>query len=244
MSEINGQSDSPGARDLTGNKRTNLSTEIYTIIRQRILNWEYPPNYRLREEALCEEFGVSRVPVREALHMLDEQRLVKKVPYQGCRVQQPDLQEIYELYDVRLALELFVVEQLAREGLDEELWETLRTTWERLSQVEEVTRADVEHFARIDEDFHESLARATGNTTLAAMLRDLNARLSFVRLMDIQDAERLRHTCRQHVAILDAIQAGAVAAVQDAARANVLFGRHNVEIAIKDALSKAYRYSE
>ncbi len=217
--------------------RTDLSSEIYETIRQRIIGWEYPPNFRLLEESLCQEFGVSRVPVREALHMLERHNLVTKVPYQGCRVQQPDLQEISEWYDVRLALELFVVDQLI--GAPATSLDDLHKTWTNFAQVN-MTAQDWSVYVQADEDFHEGLAAATGNRALLSMLHDLNERLSFVRVMDIQSADRLRRTCEQHLAILDCIRAGDGAAARTALRLNIAFGRANVEAAVKDALGRAY----
>jgi DNA-binding GntR family transcriptional regulator len=220
--------------------RQNRSSEIYETIRQRIIAWEYPPNYRLIEETLCQEFGVSRVPVREALHMLEKHKLVTKIPYQGCRVQQPDLHEIQELYDVRLALELFVVEQLASAGMDAGIESALRGTWQALLAGEPSPDLTSSDYAQEDETFHEQLAQATGNRSLAGMLQEINERLSFVRFMDIQGVERLHTTCRQHLLILDCIRAGEVDAARTAMRTNITFGRGNVEVAIKDALSRAY----
>lgn len=221
-------------------RRANLSGEIYQTLRKRVLGWEYPPGYRLTEDALCQEFGVSRVPVREALHMLEEQRLVSKIPYQGCRVQQPDLQEIHELYDVRLALELFVVEKLAAEGMEETERQRLAGVWEGFALVQDVENLDSAAYARADESYHRGLAQATGNRMLVARLEEIDERLSFVRVMDIQTLPRLHETCRQHLAVLQAIGAGDVEGARGAIRRNVDFGRRNVENAIREVLRRAY----
>src|SRR5829696_383208 len=92
----------------------NLSTEIFTVLKDRIIRWHYASGHRFTEEGLCEEFGVSRSPVREALRMLVENNLVEKMPYKGYRVKQLDMKEIHELYEVRMALETFVIERLTQ----------------------------------------------------------------------------------------------------------------------------------
>ncbi|MDQ2691396.1 MAG: GntR family transcriptional regulator, partial [Chloroflexota bacterium] len=51
---------------------STLSTDVFSTLKERIIRWEYAPGHRLTEERLCEEFGVSRSPVREALRMLVE----------------------------------------------------------------------------------------------------------------------------------------------------------------------------
>ncbi len=171
--------------------------EIYSVLKQRIVHWEYPPGRRLIEDELCQEFGVSRVPVREALSMLEEKNLVEKLPFRGCSVKQPDLTEINELYDVRLALELFGVTRLATSGMNEQEWQELYTLW-TASIPDMAAQAgsglNGYELAHHDESFHERLAKATGNKTLWEQLRLIDERLFVVRVTDITSLERLQET--------------------------------------------------
>ena len=221
-------------------EKSNLSLDIFDTLKKRIIKWEYLPGQRLTEESLCSEFGVSRVPVREALRMLEDNRLVDKIPYRGCTVKQPNLQEINDLYDVRLALELFVVEQLARQGMPPLVAQALRQIWESLLATDQPAEVDVFSLARQDEGFHETLAQATGNRLLAEQLHLINERLYFTRLADITTIERMQDTCRQHLHILAHIGAGDVPTARAAIQTNIEFGRKNVEHALKDALTRAY----
>jgi DNA-binding GntR family transcriptional regulator len=220
--------------------RVSRSDEIFEVLKSRIIRWEYPPGYRLTEDTLCGEFGVSRIPVREALHMLVENNLVDRVPHRGCTVKQPNLEEINELYDVRLALELYVVEHLASVGMPAEKREELAENWRSLGQTGDLRELDGEPLARQDEAFHETLAATAGNNSLLSHLRLVNERLFFTRMSDITTPERLAITCRQHQEILDQIAQGNVAAARTALHTNIDFGRYNVESALKDALARAY----
>ena len=92
---------------------SGLSASIVATLKERIVGWNYPPEHRLTELGLCREFGVSRSPVREALRALVTNGFVRKLANRGYAVRQLDLYEIQELYDLRTALELHVVEQLA-----------------------------------------------------------------------------------------------------------------------------------
>ena len=92
---------------------SNLSLGVFNALKERIIHWEYLPGQRFTEEELRAEFGMSRSPVREALRMLVENGLVDKEPFRCYSVKQPDINEICELYNVRLEIELFVVEELA-----------------------------------------------------------------------------------------------------------------------------------
>lgn len=214
-----------------------LSTEIFTTLKERIIRWEYPPAHRLIEEELSEEFGASRSPIREALHMLVENGLVTKEPYRGYAVKQPDLKEIQDLYDVRQALETFAVEWLASHGMTETVWLTLYNTWQSLMQDLPRMTGD---FAKYDEAFHEKLAECTGNQALTHYLHNVNERLHFIRMTDITTTERLCVTCEQHLEILDWIKKGDAHNACEALRTNIEGGRNQVDQAVKEALSRSY----
>lgn len=216
---------------------TNLSNDIFDTLKKRVIHWEYAPGHRFTEEGLCEEFGVSRSPVREALRMLVENHLVDKTPHKGYSVKQPDFTEIHELYDVRLALESFVVERLVERGFPEEAWAAQVEIWQ---STEQAPLGDEVDLARLDEQFHEALASWTGNMTLLQQIRAIDERLHFIRMTDITTADRLQATCRQHLRLLAALKSRDMAAAQSAIRANIENGREHVELAIKEALARAY----
>lgn len=220
--------------------RAVRAAEIFTTLKQRILNWAYPPGHRFTEEEICKEFNVSRSPVRETLRMLEENGLVDKVPYRGCTVKQPDLKEINELYDVRVILETAVVEYLALHGMPTDLHNDLLRTWADLAQTPAYSEIDSIDLAEQDRIFHETLAYATGNCTLADLLQGINERLHFIRMTDITDVHRLWETCKQHIAILDGIVAGDITAAQSAMRVNIEGARSHVKTAIGQVLVGAY----
>jgi DNA-binding GntR family transcriptional regulator len=215
----------------------NLSTDVFSVLKERIIRWEYAPGHRFTEEGLCEEFGVSRSPVREALRMLVENRLVEKAPHKGYSVKQLDMQEIHELYDVRIALETYVIEHLAQNDYPEKDWKELYRTWQNLRKVAITDPAD---FAKLDEEFHEKLAVWTGNRTLLQQIRSIDERLYFIRVTDITTTARLRDTCEQHLRIIDCIREKNIECAREALQLNIEDGRKNVEHAIKEALARAY----
>ena len=215
----------------------NLSGDVFVALKDRIIRWHYPPGYRFTEEGLCEEFGVSRSPVCEALRMLVENGLVDKEPHKGYTVKQPDMREIHELYEVRLALELHVVELLTKTGIPDSERQRLHTVWHSI--LDEIPD-NVNEFAQKDEEFHETLAGFTNNKSLIQHLRGIDERLHFIRMMDITTTERLQATCEQHLRILECIKEGNVDCAREALAMNIQVGRENVEQAVKTALAKAY----
>lgn len=218
----------------------NLSASIVTALKNQVLHWRYPPEYRLTEAALCKQFNVSRSPVREALRILAADGFVKKMSNRGYAVKQYNLLEIEELYEVRLALELFVVERLAHRGTPtpDEI-ATLKRTWTGLRK--DSSKKD-EELARLDTEFHETLARAAGNKSLLQQLRAINERLMLFRIIDFGKTDRAERTCRQHLAILKSIAAKDAGGARQAMRRNIEEGRNNVHMAIKDALARSYSF--
>jgi DNA-binding GntR family transcriptional regulator len=216
----------------------NLSREVSDSLSERILSLAYPPGHRLTEEALCAEFKVSRSPVREALGMLVENGLIDKKARHGYSVRRLDLQEINDLYDVRLVLELAVIERVCEKGMQPQEVARLEEYWRGLH---DQLPCMAEHLAESDEEFHEILADAAGNRTLRQMLDYVDKRIHFVRLADITNPDRLRTTCLDHLAILRAVRERNPALGAEAVRRNIEWGRGNVEAALKDALIRAHR---
>ncbi|MEI6386069.1 MAG: GntR family transcriptional regulator [Spirochaetota bacterium] len=216
----------------------SLSESIHTQLSERILRWDYLPGHRFTEEGLCGEFHVSRSPVREALHKLAEGGLIEQRPRQGYLVRLLDFKEIDELYDVRLALEEFVVSRICRQGMDEVRLSELIMFWTDLyGRLPET--ADL--VPRADEEFHETLAGFTHNSRLSQALKDIDRRIHFIRLFDFTDTERVGSTCTEHMDLLRALRDRDLARALEALRRNIEGGRSSVERAIKEALAHAYR---
>ena len=77
---------------------------LYATLRDRICLLEYPPGTRLSEEALAEEFGVSRTPLRRVLGWLELQGLLKSVHGVGTIVTDVDIEELTQVYQLRMEL--------------------------------------------------------------------------------------------------------------------------------------------
>jgi len=214
----------------------NLSGKIVTILKERIIKWKYTPDFPLTEENLSREFGVSRSPVREALRILEASGLVRRMPNRGYHVKQVKLADVKELYDLRLALELFVVEQLTGNQSCHQAIRELILVWEGI----DLRTMDSTVLAQLDQDFHEGLAAILGNNTLLQHLASINERLFIFRMIDFDRAGRTESTRLQHLTILESILKGDVSKAREAIHRNVEDGRENVDWAIRDALAMAY----
>lgn len=82
-----------------------ISSAVTDDLRQRILSGELESGLQLRQDQLAAEFGVSRIPIREALMQLEAEGLVKLSPHRGATVSSPSLDEIQEVFELRGMLE-------------------------------------------------------------------------------------------------------------------------------------------
>jgi DNA-binding GntR family transcriptional regulator len=91
-----------------------------------------------------------------------------------------------------------------------------------------------------DEKFHETLAQVAGNRVIQRILKDIDLQIHFVRLSDITDPDRLKKTCEDHLAILDALRQRDRERAKKIIRDNIEWGREKVAAALKDALARAH----
>jgi DNA-binding GntR family transcriptional regulator len=160
---------------------TSLADEIAFRLEAAILAHELLPGTKLGQEELCQRFGVSRTPVREALRKLQAQRLVVLVPNKGATVRLPTRTEVEEIYDLRAELEAYAAELACRNAGRETDAELARMAEAvkarrggRRGRPISDSRFNLELAGAI-RDFHQVIYEAAGNQRLAAMLRELFA---------------------------------------------------------------------
>ena len=222
-------------------KPMKTGEKIFSAIRQRIINWDYPPNFPLGEEALSKEFGVSRSPVREALHMLEAANLVTRVPNRGYFVKQVLKTEITELYDLRLMLELSSADHILQHPELAPEIKKMATPWELA--LKESHKATGQDLALIDQDFHEGLVALVGNSMLSFYFKNINERLFRFRVMDFEEvlnSGTLKESVSEHLSIIQAFVENDRESVIDSLKNNIAVSRANVDISLGRALLKTY----
>lgn len=194
-----------------------------------ILRGSLPPGSQLTEVRLASQLGVSRGPLREAFRGLEEKGLVQVEKNRGVFVRTISPDEANGIYEVRIALELLVVDKLAGDPalLDEAKLGPLLDKAERLA-----TRGDFAACHVCNIDFHDRLVQATGNLALIETYRRLVGELSLFRHRAharISDASSLRASVADHRGILDAIRAGQGAAARRLIRRHVEASRRRTQ---------------
>ena len=175
---------------------------IAAELRQAILNGDYAPGARVRQEDLADRHGASRVPVREALRMLEAEGLVTLVANTGAWVSRVSLAECEEMYQIRERIEPLLLRYniplLGDEQIDD---------LERMALTME-SSADVEAFLALDREFHLSCYAAAetsvlGDTVLRLWNRTQHYRRAYTRLFRSEGDRSVHH---EHHLLVSAIR--------------------------------------
>lgn len=200
-------------------KRTSpppsVAAHVAELLRSAIYNGELEPGRRLTEQELAKQFGVSHIPVREALARLAEEGLIEHLPRRGSRVNSFDLATLTEISVVRRLLEQHVV-LLVQNNLTTESSLVLRRMIRDMEK--SATQRDVELLFQLDCDFHAYLWRLSGNTVLYEVTSLLRSRINHFLLAANRalSPTSLKDHARAHKYLLDAIASGDIPRAQAA----------------------------
>ncbi|EPD68795.1 MULTISPECIES: GntR family transcriptional regulator [unclassified Streptomyces] len=178
------------------------SRHIADTLRDEILAGDLPPGTWLRQDELAARLGVSRIPVREALRMLESEGLTESFPNRGSRVLVLSLQDVNTYYRMRERLEPLALTESLPHLTDHHIADLERIQGEIESQ------ADVKHFLLLDRDFHMTTYAGCRSGHLLAMTERLwNSTQHYRRaFMELADPHRADIVNAEHRLILDAVR--------------------------------------
>lgn len=197
-----------------------LAEHVFRQIQGAIVRGEIPPGAKISEPELARTYGISRGPLREAIHRLEGQKLLVRVPHVGARVVSLSHAELLELYEIRESLEGMAC-RLAAERMTAEQIDELRRVLDTHER-DEAFRAGLGYYQQEgDFDFHYRIIQGSGNATLARMLcGELYQLVRMYRIQYSATPNRPRQAFNEHHRILDAI------AERDGELAEMLMRRH------------------
>jgi len=187
-----------------------LAEQLFRQISEAIIEGQIPAGSKISEPALARQFGVSRGPLREALHRLQERRLVTRIAHVGARVTELSFNVLQEIFIAREALEGMAAREAARHATAEER-AAIRALHDRFVRENAANVAVVTPYARgtEDKDFHYLVAMASHNPTLITLLcSDLDLLLRFYRSHLRSLVGRLPRILIEHERIVEAIEEG------------------------------------
>jgi GntR family transcriptional regulator, rspAB operon transcriptional repressor len=196
--------------------RYRLTNQVFDKIRDDIVSGRLAAEAPLSEAAICEQLGVSRTPVREALIKLSEEELVVIYPHVGTFVAPISLEAVRVGQYIREHLECALVADAAR-NIDDEGRKRLRENIR-----EQVAAAkNPDEFYRLDNGFHALIAELSGYAgTWNAILR-AKTQFDRVRYLTVQDKGRVKEILAEHHLIADAIIRGDTVSATDSVRSHL-----------------------
>lgn len=144
-----------------------INKEIYKELKKRIVYLDYKPKQVLNIKELAKEFGVSPMPVREVLILLESEKLIHIIPNNGIYVNDISFQELKDVFEIRLFL-VGLAGRLAAQRITPEELNKLKGLLEKIKH-----EKDRKILIRLDAEFHDLVNCSTKNQTLAETLKRL-----------------------------------------------------------------------
>ena len=200
---------------------------VFSKLEEEILSGELERGMSLGEIALAKRLGVSRTPIRGALHRLAEEGLIEILPNRGATVIGINIDDLIDIYRIRSRLE-GLASALAAERITEKELATLTETVELVEFY--ISKNDTEHIKELDTVFHSVIYKASGSRFLSGTLSELHRKIKSYRKRSLSVPGRLSVSAEEHREILEAIKA------RDAKKADTLTSLH-VQRALENMIS-------
>ncbi|NMG36455.1 FCD domain-containing protein [Azoarcus sp. TTM-91] len=199
-----------------------LYQEVAERLRQRIFSHELPPGTWVDEQALAEQYGISRTPLREALKVLASEGLVTLKPRRGCYVTEISERDLDEVFTIMALLEGECARSSAARASAAELEELqdIHRDLERAAAAE-----DIDRFFEANQAFHHRVQALADNRWLLQVIEDLRKVIKLSRHHSLFSEGRLEQSLAEHRDILDALLARDADAAEARMREHISSGR-------------------
>lgn len=203
----------------------SIREKVYNLIMELILAGKLPPGERVAENALAEQLGVSRTPVREALHALEREGFLESLPRIGYQVRELRREDLDDLCEIRKVNESLAA-RLALERITPAELDALEANL--TAAANDVQNGQSRRFILRDADFHELLVAASKSQRLIDICQSLRRQMLLYRVESISSSETATRAIENHRRILDCLSAGDVQGVQDAIGEHLDFAKQDI----------------
>lgn len=178
------------------------ATSIAATLEAEIITGQITGGTKLEEQSLGDRFGVSRTPVREALHLLAARALVERIPYRGVIVTDLDKARIEQMFEAMAETEAMCGRYAAERMSIGERGE-LQAAHEKMRTL--ATNGDFAAYKEMNAEFHNLIYAGSHNADIIAMAETMWQKLAPFRRSQLATAERIAQSCLEHDAIVRAI---------------------------------------
>lgn len=208
----------------------SIRKKVHRYIKEKILKGEISQGERIYEGRLAKEIGVSRTPVREALHALEHEGLLISRPRSGYVVKPISKEEVYEICEIRKVIEGLALRWAIRRGKEKlirELKKNIEICEKRLKM------NDVKSFVDLDARFHEKIAELSGSERLLELSRTLRRHMLRYRIQSIYVKDNVERAIEGHKRIVSAIEDGSEEKLDEALK-------FHIDTSMEDILKYAF----
>jgi DNA-binding GntR family transcriptional regulator len=185
-------------------RRHSLHDTVADRLRDMIADGTLPAGERIHEQTLCEAFGISRTPLREALKVLANEGLVELRANRGSRVAALTAAEMADLFEALWGVERHAAELAAAKATTDEL-AMLRALHDRMER--EWRRGRRTAYAKLNNQIHRTIVELARNATLLGIHTTIMTKLRRARYMALMSNDRWDEAVREHRTILAALEA-------------------------------------
>jgi len=204
---------------------STFADRAYVALKDTIVSlniYEQPDEVRLDERQLASDLGISRTPVREAMAQLEREGFVRSVPRRGIYVVRKSKQEVIEMITAWAALEGMAARLITQNASTEEI-ASLRRLFATFENGE--ARAHLDEYSEANIEFHQTIIRMSKNRVLTELAANLFTHMRMIRRKTIGEQDRVERSIRDHMNIIEALEA------HDTARAEELVRNHALGLA-------------
>ena len=184
-----------------------IAAAVAENLRHRILDGDFKAGFPLRQDALANEFGVSRIPIREALMQLEAEGLVKIHPHRGAIVSELSTEEVQELFELRSLLEPRLLKASARH-LTHNDYEKLNHILQEYSA--ELRANHVRRWGELNTEFHMLLYRHAGKPRALAIVANLLQECDRHTRLQLSLTDGMKRAETEHAKLLRLCESGRI----------------------------------
>ena len=207
----------------------SFKNKAYAALKNVIVSMDVYRNrqdIRLDERQLAQDFGVSRTPVREAMAQLEREGFVRAVPRRGIYVVRKTKREVIEMITAWAALESMAARLITVNASDDEI-AALRHMFATFENG--ALRAHLDEYSEVNIEFHQTIIRMSGNSVLISLAENLFTHMRMIRRKTIGEKDRADRSIRDHMNIIEALEARATERAEDLVRSHALGLADHVE---------------
>jgi DNA-binding GntR family transcriptional regulator len=202
--------------------KETFKSKAYAALRNVIIAsdvYRSRTDIRLDERQLAQDFGISRTPVREAMAQLEREGFVRSVPRRGVYVVRKTKREVIEMITAWAALESMAARLITQHASDADIAGLRRmfATFEG-----DKLHAKLDEYSKVNIDFHQTIIKLSGNAVLINLAENLFTHMHMIRRQTIGEEDRADRSIRDHMNIIQALEARDTERAEDLVRQHAL----------------------